>query len=68
MPQSVECLPGLTLIPMSEIGRCHTRGEYQECVTYMPLPSANKAVHCGFEAQRRHHQKSKTGASVVPQK
>ena len=33
----------------------------RECVTCMPLPSANKAAHSGFETQRRHHQKSKTG-------
>ena len=29
-----------------------------EHVTHMPLPSANKAAHSGFETQRRHHQKS----------
>ena len=27
----------------------------------MPLPSAKKAAHSGFEIQRRCHQKSKTG-------
>ena len=37
-------------------------------VTYMPLPSANKADHSGFGTQRRHHQKSSTGASVAPEK
>ena len=31
------------------------------CVTHMPPSSANKAAHSGFETQRRHHQKSKTG-------
>ena len=36
-------------------------------VIHMPLPSANKATHSGFETQRRYHQKSKTGASVAPQ-
>ena len=40
----------------------------RECVTCMPLPSANKAAHSIFETQRRHHQKSKTGVSVAPQK
>ena len=40
----------------------------RECVTHMPLPSANKATHSGFETQRRYHQKSKTGVSVAPQK
>ena len=30
-------------------------------VTYTPPPSVNKATHSGFEIQRRHHQKSKTG-------
>ena len=39
-----------------------------ECVTHTPLPSTNKAVHSGFETQRRHHQKSKIGVFVVPQK
>ena len=39
-----------------------------ECVTHMPPQSLNKAVHFGFETQRRHRQKSKTGVSVVPQK
>ena len=29
--------------------------------------SANKAAHCGFETQRRCHQKSKTNLSVAPQ-
>ena len=39
-----------------------------ECVTYMLPPSANKAAHSGFETWRRHHQKSKIGVSVAPQK
>ena len=34
----------------------------------MSLPSAKTAAHFGFETQRRHHQKSKTGALVSPQK
>ena len=40
----------------------------REYVTCTPLPNANKAAHSGFETQRRHHQKSKTGVSVAPQK
>ena len=36
--------------------------------TCTPPSSANKAAHSGFETQRRHHQKSKTGVSVAPQK
>ena len=40
----------------------------RECVTYMPLPSANKAACSGFQTQRRCHQKFKTGVSVAPQK
>ena len=40
----------------------------RECVTSMPIPSANKAAHSGYETQRRHHQKSKTGVSVAPSK
>ena len=34
-------------------------------ITMLP-PSANKAAHSGFETQRRHHLKSKTGVSVAP--
>ena len=33
-----------------------------------PPPSTNKAAHSGFETHRSHHQKSKTGVSVAPQK
>ena len=39
----------------------------RECVTCMSLPSMNKAAYSGFETQRRHHQKSKTGVSVIQQ-
>ena len=35
---------------------------------HMPLPGANQAAHSGFKTQTRHHQKSKTGVSVAPQK
>ena len=38
------------------------------CVTHMPPPNVNKTAHSGFEAQRRYHQKSKTGVSVAPRK
>ena len=37
----------------------------RECVTYKPLPSVNKDAHSDFETQRRHHQKSKTGVTLV---
>ena len=40
-----------------------SKGTY---ITYMPLLSANKPSHYGFETHRRRHQKSKTGVSVVP--
>ena len=47
-----------------EVSRCHIIGESQGmCNTYIPLPSANKAAHSGFETQRRCHQKSKIGVS-----
>ena len=39
----------------------------KERVTRMPPPSSHKATHTGFEAQRRHHQKSETGVSVAPE-
>ena len=35
-------------------------------VHYVRLRNANKAAHSGFETQRRHHQKSKTGVPVAP--
>ena len=41
---------------------------HRECTSCMPPPSANQAVHSGFESQRRHCQKSKTGVSVAPQR
>ena len=37
-----------------------------EHIMRTPPPSANKVAHSGFEAHRKHHQKSKTGVSVVP--
>ena len=40
----------------------------REHILCTPLPSVNKAAHSGFEIQRRHHQISKTGVSVTPQK
>ena len=39
----------------------------REHITQTPLASVKKAAHSGFETQRKHHQKSKTGASVTPQ-
>ena len=35
---------------------------------YIRLHNANKAAHSGFETQRRHHQKSKTGVPVTTKK
>ena len=40
--------------------------EYISCVP--SLPSVNNTAHSGFETERKHHQKSDTGASVAPQK
>ena len=40
----------------------------REHTSQMPWRSVDKAAHSGFETQRRHHQKSKTWASVAPQK
>ena len=31
-----------SMLAVKEVGRCHTSGESQECVTHMPLPSTNK--------------------------
>ena len=63
LAQSVECPPGLTVRQQQ-----HTRDGLRQCATCMPLPSMKKTVRSGFETQRRRHQKSKTGVSVVPQK
>ena len=38
----------------------------RECISFIPLPGVNQAAHSGFETQRRCHQKSETGVSVVP--
>ena len=40
----------------------------REHISYMPPLSVNKVAYSGFETQRRHYQKSKTGVSVTPQK
>ena len=40
----------------------------REHVICTHLPSANKAAYSGFETQKRHHQKPKTGISVASQK
>ena len=40
----------------------------QERVTHTLPPIVNKVADCGFEIQRKCHQKSKTGVSVVQQK
>ena len=40
----------------------------RECATHRPVSSANKGTHSGFETLMRHHQKSKTGVSVTPEK
>ena len=56
--------PGSTPAGHQEVGRCHTRGESQECVTHTPLPIVNKAAHSGFETKRRYHQKSITMVSA----
>ena len=37
----------------------------REHLTHTPLPRVNKAVHSGFETQRRRHQMPKTGVSVL---
>ena len=39
-----------------------------EHVTHVPPPRVNKDAHSGFETQRKRHQKSETGVSIVPQK
>ena len=39
---------------------------FRSCVACTPLPSMSKAACSGFETQKRCHQKSKRGISVVP--
>ena len=45
-----------------------SEGNLQKHITHTPLPTANKAAHSVFEAQRRRYQKSKTGVSVANKK
>ena len=45
-----------------------TEVNLREYVKHIPLLSAYKVPHSGFETQWRCHQKSKTGVSVAPQK
>ena len=40
----------------------------RKCVTHAPPSSANKAAHSGFETQRIHCPKPKTGLSVATQR
>ena len=40
----------------------------REFISCMPPLSVNKPGYSGFEIQERHHQKSKTGVSLAPQK
>ena len=40
----------------------------RECTSHMPPASMNEADHSSFESQTKHHQKSKTGISVIPEK
>ena len=54
------------------IGLIHLIGRksfsfWKKTKSCMPLLSANKAAHSGFETQRRHYQKSKTRVSVAPE-
>ena len=46
--------------------RWHTRVESEGTIN-VSLPIANKDAYYGFEAQKRHHQKFKTGVSMAPQ-
>ena len=40
--------------------------DIEEHVIHIPLTSVYQTAHSGFETQRKHHQKTKTGISVVP--
>ena len=68
---SQKFLGGVACEPLIFIYVCYSvilEVNLREHITCMPLPSVNKAAHLGFETQKRHHQKSKTGESVGPQK
>ena len=46
----------------------HTCGKATGCYAGINTPVKGcMAAHCGFETQRRRHQKSTTGVSVAPQ-
>ena len=41
----------------------------RECISCMPPPNVNKAIHSGFETQRnKGHQKSETQVSLAQKK
>ena len=46
-----------------EVSRCRKRGEAEESIAQY-----KQGIHPGFKTQDRHHQKFKTGVSMVPQK
>ena len=52
-----------------EVGMCSTRGGSQGMyITFTSTKKKYGRTHSGFETQRRHHQKSKTGVPVVPKR
>ena len=56
------------MLAAKSLGGVASEVNLRECISPIPKLSTNKAAHSGFETQRRHHQKSKTGISVAPQK
>ena len=48
------------------VSRCRTRGEFQESVACMPLPSMNKAAHSGFETHTRVSREVQNGGISGP--
>ena len=51
-----------------KVSRCRTRGESEDSIVHKWQRHASEGIHPGFKTQGRHHQNSKTGVSVAPEK
>ena len=54
------------MLSVKRSAMCSTRGGSQEMYITFAYTMRIRQNHSGFETQRRHHQKSKTGVPVAP--
>ena len=64
----VEEISSATMLATKRSAGVAAEVNLSQYITHMPQPSVEKDAHFGFETQKGHHQKFKTGVSVVPQK